>query len=52
MASNSRDSSEAVQEFLSRASSEMPDLGEPLSEADEDPLLDRDRIELADESAD
>jgi hypothetical protein len=46
MASNSRDSSEAVQEFLSRAPSELPDLGDPLSEESDDPLFDADRIEL------
>lgn len=46
MASDSRDSSDAVQEFLDRAPSEMPDLGDPLSEDYDDPLLDRERIEL------
>lgn len=50
MASNSRDSSEAIQDFLVGAPSEMPDLGEPLSEDREDPLLDRERIDLDDES--
>lgn len=49
MASNSRDSSEAVQKFLSGATG-MPDLGDPLSEEEEDPLLDRERIDLDDES--
>lgn len=51
MASNSRDSSETVQEFLSRAPPELPDLGDPLTEESDDPLLDADRIEL-DESPD
>lgn len=51
MASNSRDFSEAVQEFLSRAPSELPDLGEPLSEETDDPLLDAERIELDKDSS-
>lgn len=51
MASNSRNSSEAVQDFLSRAPSELPDLGDPLSEESDDPLLDANRIEL-DETSD
>lgn len=48
MASNSRDSSEAVQKFLAGASG-MPDLGDPLSEDRDDPLLDQERIELDEE---
>lgn len=51
MASNSRDASQAVQDFLDRAPSEMPDLGDPLTEEDDDPLLDRDRIELDEEQS-
>lgn len=51
MASDSRDSSQAVQDFLSRAAEEMPDLGEPLSTDHDDPLLDRERIELNDGSS-
>lgn len=50
MASDSRDSSKAVRDFLSRAAEEMPDLGDPLSTDRDDPLLDRDRIELDDGS--
>jgi len=50
MASDSRDSSKAVRDFLSRAAEDMPDLGDPLSTDREDPLLDRERIELDDES--
>lgn len=49
MASNSRESSKAVRDFLSRASEEMPDLGEPLRADRTDSLLDRDRIDLDDE---
>lgn len=49
MATNPRDSSEAVQEFLESTASTVPDLGEPLSEDHEDPLLDGERIELEDE---
>jgi hypothetical protein len=48
MASNSRESSDAVQKFLAGASG-MPDLGDPLSEARDDPLLDKERIELDDD---
>jgi hypothetical protein len=50
MATNSRNSSQAVQDFLEHTSSEMPDLGEPLTEAHDDPLLDGERIELDAES--
>jgi hypothetical protein len=49
MASNYRDSSEAIQDFLGGVPAGMPDLGEPLSEDREDPLLDRERINLDDE---
>lgn len=49
MASNSRDSSEAVQKLLAGVSG-MPDLGEPLSEEYDDPLLDKERIELDDDT--
>ena len=49
MATNPRDSSEAVREFLESTASSAPDLGEPLSEDHEDPLLDGERIELEDE---
>ena len=50
MTSDSRDSSKAVQDFLSRAAEGMPDLGDPLSTDRDDPLLDRERIELDDEA--
>ena len=50
MASDSRDSSKAVRGFLSRAAEGMPDLGDPLSTDRDDPLLDRERIELDDEA--
>ena len=50
MASDSRDSSKAVRDFLSRAAEGMPDLGDSLSTEWDDPLLDRERIDLDDES--
>lgn len=52
MATDPRDSSRAVQKFLDSVASSVPDLGEPLSEDHDDPLLDGDRIELDDVESD
>lgn len=50
MATDPRDSSQAIQQFLDGVRSDAPDLGEPLREGVEDPLLDGERIELDDGS--
>lgn len=48
MTTDPRDSSRAIQQFLENARSDAPDLGEPLREGVEDPLLDGERIVLED----
>lgn len=48
MTTDPRESSQAIQQFLENAPSDAPDLGEPLREGVEDPLLDGERIELND----
>jgi len=49
MTTDPRDSSQAIQQFLESVPSDAPDLGEPLREGVDDPLLDAERIELEDE---